>query len=218
MKLLSRDLLWSRILHKPQTYCLVAGAAIGYLGLIVWQGTSWLVLGIGGGITLAMLTAWLKYLRQEWTNASANLLDKEIFLAQLAMLARSSPGSQHWQTAQSLAIATQECAVGIAKREPTLTAELLAALHTVLELTQAVATALQAVHSVKSVTYGPIAQQKLHTSSVRLQETHNQLQHLHDQVLLSTPSPNLNLPESLRLVIDANRIALQNAIQRGKKL
>ncbi|PSB17080.1 hypothetical protein C7B65_19915 [Phormidesmis priestleyi ULC007] len=109
--------------------------------------------------------------------------------------------------------ATQRFATQIASRESTLIPDLLDALHTVLALTQQVVDALQTVNQVQSAAYRPLARQQLQATCDRLEQTHNELQQLQDQILLSGCDRTLledNLPLSLRLVIETNRTVLRS--------
>ena len=215
---ISNVLFWRQAFRLPQTYGLLAGTALGYFGFVVWLGGRWIVLGVGGAIALATIGAWLWLFCQASAGWATNLLDRATFLAQLAVLERRSPGTSQatWKQARQWAQATQEFAGRIASREPSLTPELLEALHTVLALTGQVAEALQAVEQVQSATYRPLAHQRLQANCDRLQKTHDQLQHLQDQLFLSTldreaMTSTTSLPLSLRLVIEANRTTLQQS-------
>ena len=215
---ISNVLFWRQAFRLPQTYGLLAGTALGYFGFVVWLGGRWIVLGVGGAIALATIGAWLWLFCQASAGWATNLLDRATFLAQLAVLERHSPATSQatWKQARQWAQATQGFAGRIASREPSLTPELLEALHTVLALTGQVAEALQAVEQVQSATYRPLAHQRLQANCDRLQKTHDQLQHLQDQLFLSTldreaMTSTTSLPLSLRLVIEANRTTLQQS-------
>lgn len=211
-------LFWRQVFRLPQTYALLAGTALGYFGFVVCLGGRPIVLGVGGAIALATIGAWLWQLRQASADWTANLLDRVTFLAQLAALDRRSPAISQatWKQARQWAQATQGFAARIANQEPSLTPELIEALHTVLALAGQVAEALQAVEQVQSAIYRPLARQRLQASCDRLQKTHDQLQHLQDQLFLSAldqeaTTSTTNEPLSLRLVIEANRTALQHS-------
>lgn len=224
----SNVLFWRQVFRSPQTYGLFAGTALGYFGFVIWLGERPIVFGVGGAIALATLGAWLWQLHQASAEWAANLLDRATFLAQLAVLDRRFPtiSQATWQEARQWAQATQGFAARIAHREPSLTPELLEALHTVLALAGQVAEALQAVEQVQSATYRPLVRQRSQASCDRLQKTHDQLQHLQDQLFLSVldqeaTKSTTSLPLSLRLVIEANRTALQqsagDSIQFGQE-
>ncbi len=204
----------SSVTRYKQTYWLISGAILGYVCFVLMLGTTALVIGVGGAITLAMIAAWFWTLNQALTKSTQNLLEREIFLAKLRKLELQIDKSSQkaWRQAYEWAEATQQFATQIAQREPILIPELLEALHTVLALAQQVVSALETVNKVKSSTYRPVANQKLEASFSRLQQTHDQLQHLQDQVLLSSINNSnfdVNLPQSLQLVIEANKIAIQ---------
>ncbi|WP_066423466.1 hypothetical protein [Anabaena sp. 4-3] len=210
-RFLSRYLL--NVMRYKQTYWLIAGAIIGYVGFVLVLGTTRLVIGVGGAIALVMIVFWFYTVNQVSPKSKHNLLERETFLAHLNQLQRQIDKTSQttWRQAYQWAEASQQFATEIAQREPTLIPELLEALYTVLALTQQVVSAVTAVNQVQSSTYRPLAKQQLQASCDRLQQTHNQLQQLQDQILLSklnqTP-PDINLPKTLQLLITANKTAL----------
>jgi hypothetical protein len=203
----------NRIIWRyQQTYWLIAGAIIGYVGFVLILGTTRLVIGIGGAIALAMIGVWFWTVNQALPKSTHNLLERETFLAHLNQFQRQIDKSSQttWRQAYQWAEATQQFATQIAQREPTLIPELLEALHTVLALTQQVVSALATVNQVQSSTYRPLAKQQLQASCDRLQQTHDELQQLQDQVLLSSLNQtHVNLPKTLQLVIAANKTAIK---------
>ncbi len=200
----------------PQTYLLLAGTLLGYLWFVIALGSHWLVLIIGGAIALGMISVWFRYLHKTMFKPSENLLDRATFLAHLATFdyqVVSAPMKQAYDWAE----ATQRFATQIACREPTLIPELLDALHTVLALMRQVVAALQAVDQIQSATYRPLAQQQLQATCDRLAQTHDELQQLQDQILLSgfdLTRSEISLPASLRLVIETNRTVLRSPIDK----
>jgi hypothetical protein len=204
----------ANVMRYQQTYWLIAGAMIGYVGFVLILGTTRLVIGVGGAIALAMIVVWFWTINQASSKSAHNILERKTFLAHLNQLQyRIDKSSQTtWRQAYQWAEATQQFATQIAQQEPTLIPELLEALHTVLALTQQVALALATVNQVQSSTYIPLAKQQLKASCDRLQQTHDQLQQLQDQVLLSTINqthPDVNLPKTLQLLIAANKTAIK---------
>ncbi|BCL38416.1 hypothetical protein [Nostoc sp. MS1] len=196
-----------------QTYWLIAGAISGYIGFVLILGTTPLVIGIGGAIALAMIAVWFRTVNQALAKSTHNLLEREIFLAHLNKCQRQIDKSSQttWQQSYQWAKATQQFAQQIAQLEPTLIPELIEALHTVLDLTQQVVSALATTHQVQSSKYHFLAKQQLQISCDRLENTHNQLQHLHDQFLLSRVNQNhneLNLPKTLQVIITENKTAI----------
>lgn len=201
------------VTRYQQTYWLVAGAIIGYLGFVLILGTSRLVIGVGGAIALGMIAIWFWNVNQALPKSTHNLLERDTFLAHLKKLETQIDKSSQttWRQAYQWAEATQQFATQIAQLEPSLIPELLEALYTVISLTQQVVFALVTVNQVQSSTYRPLAQQQLQISCDRLQQTHDELQQLQDQILLShlnQTHPNINLPKTLQLIITANKTAL----------
>lgn len=119
-----------------------------------------------------------------------------------------------WQQTDQWAKAAHQYVEQIAHREATLTPELLEALYTVLGLVELIVRSLEVLHQVKTSTYQQLAQQHFQASCDRLQTTHDQLQQLHDQVMVSDlhhPMSSLaaDLPQRLQLIVDANKLTLQ---------
>ncbi len=202
-----------KLAQYQQTYWLIAGAIGGYIGFVLILGTTPLVIGIGGAIALAMIGVWFWTVNQALAKSTHNLLEREVFLAHLNKCQRQIDQNSQttWQQAYQWAKATQQFAEEIAQLEPTLIPELIEALHTVLALTQQVVSALATTNQVQSSNYRFLAKQQLQTSCDRLQDTHNQLQQLHDQVLLSRLNqnhPDVNLPKTLQVLIAANKTAI----------
>ncbi|MBU7581895.1 MAG: hypothetical protein KAF91_03120 [Nostoc sp. TH1S01] len=201
-----------------ETYLLITGTILGYSCFVIFLGTSGLVIGVGGAIAFAMIATWFWTLNQTSAKSTQNLLEQKIFLAKLSSLEKKIDKTSQatWRQAYNWAAATQKFATQIAQQEPTLIPELLEALHTVLNLTEQVISALETTNKVKSHTYRLLANQQLEVSCSRLQQTHDELQQLHDQILLSGlnhPHRNVNLPKTLQLLIAANKTAMQSTNQ-----
>jgi hypothetical protein len=80
--------------------------------------------------------------------------------------------------------------------------------------------AILALEKVQTESYRDLAQKHLDTSLNRLQYTHNQLQQLQDQVLLSSlenPEISTRLPLYLQELINVNRSSLENIIQQPQE-
>lgn len=207
-------ILWRRAFQLPHTYFLLVGTGLGYVALVLWVGPQPLVFGVGGAIALAMILAWFWGFRASDESANANLLEPSVFQSRLAAIAPPARSTaKTWQTAQQWATESHQAAIAIAQREPTLTPDLLEALYTVLALTQQVAKTSEALEQVQTETYRTLTQQHLQASRDRLQETHQQLQQLQDQVLLADLSREAiaseRLPMRLKVLIDANKTVLQ---------
>ncbi len=213
------NLFWRRVFSLPQTYFLLTGALLGYLCLILWLRPRPVVLLSGGAIALAMISTWLWEFRPKQSpqeRATANLLDQEIFLVQLTALEGNIPTlpESAWQRARHWAHKSQEFAQRIAEREATLIPELLETLHTVLDLSGQVVEALQVMSQIQTSAYRRLAQQRLQASCNRLRETHDQLQHLQDQIALATldrgeAGLSSALPKRLQVLIADNKSTLQ---------
>ncbi len=207
-------LFWRRLFRLPQTYFLIVGVGLGYVSFIIWLGMRPVVFLIGGAIGIAMLASWVWKLRQIQSLAKANLLDQDIFLAQLTKLQRKLAGYSYsdWEQVLYWARETQVFAVRIASREPELTPELIETLYTVLALSDQVAEAVVAIEEIETEIYRNLTEQHLQKSYSRVQETYNQLQQLQDQIVLSsleTSGVKAGLPRRLRLLIADNKTALQ---------
>ncbi|MEB3233193.1 MAG: hypothetical protein VKJ64_19460, partial [Leptolyngbyaceae bacterium] len=84
--------------------------------------------------------------------------------------------------------------------------DLLEAVHTVLDLTQQVADALNVLQTIQTPVYQQMVQARLRQSCDRLQQTHQQLQQLQDQVALASLDANAaTLPQRLQQLIAANQ-------------
>lgn len=208
------NLFWRRLFRLPQTYFLIVGVGLSYISFILWLGIRPVVLLIGGAISILMLASWVWKLRQIQSLAKANLLDQDIFLAQLTKLQRKLAGHSYsdWEQVLYWGRETQVFAVRIASREPELTPELIETLYTVLALSDQVAEAVIAREEIETEIYRNLTEQHLQKSYNRVQETYNQLQQLQDQIVLSsleTSGVKAGLPRRLRLLIADNKTALQ---------
>jgi hypothetical protein len=210
--------LWRRAFRLPQTYLLLIGAGLGYGALIVWVGAKPLVWVAGGAIAIGMVALWLRRLRPRNFSVEANLLQPEVFAARLSEIEAKVPSSQTksqvWVEAYRWTQSCHQYATAIAQRSPTLTADLVETLYTVLGLFDQVVESLRALEQVQTEEYRRLTVAHLQESRDRLQDTHNQLQQLQDQMLISGLSrdavgADANLPVRLRVVIDANKTALQ---------
>jgi hypothetical protein len=181
-----------------------------------------LVIAVGGIIALAMAVVWFQ-LGSQHTKARASqggsLLEAGVMGQQIQALVgqyqlhKLSPESR-WIQVQQWLLDIQGYAQKIVDQEPELTVDLLETLATSVDLAQQIAAALQAQGQVQTPTYQRLLQQRLKAAYDRLQDTHQQLQSLQDQVVLQSldraSSPgNQNLPHSLKILIEANRMMLQ---------
>jgi hypothetical protein len=207
------NFVWKQFFRLPQTYFLWVGIGIGGLGLVLWLGSRWIVFAAATGVGVLMLVAWIQVLSQ--IGASDNLLDRQVFLSQLGAIGASpAGGSKQAAQARQWADAAQAAATRIAERDPTLTADLLETLFTVLALVRQVVEATQALDQVQTPTYQALTQKRLQNSSERLQQTSEQLQALQDQLVVTgldqaALSTSTELPSQLQSVIDLNKMALQ---------
>lgn len=213
-------LSWPQFFRLPQTQLLLLGTLVGYSSFLWILGPRPLPLLSGGLITIATVGAWATTVRKELAGRQDNLLERDEFRARITVIEQKVTDRSHklWQQAKSWSFEIQDFANQIATRIPSLTPELLETLYTTLVLTEQLADKLSATRQVKTKAYQSIAQQQLQAQYARLRDTHHQLQSLHDQaVLLSsesgTPPPSADLPAQLRLVIAANRVALQAQVQ-----
>ncbi|MBD1912934.1 MULTISPECIES: hypothetical protein [unclassified Leptolyngbya] len=211
--------LLQHLLRSPQTYLLLVGLGLGYGGLLHWQGTRPVVWVCGGAIALITLAAWIWQNRPQpqLEGATDNLLDPVVFRERLKIVERQLPNAAQpeWTQAQSWALQIQQSAESIAQREPSLTPDLLEALHTVLDLSGQVAGALQVTQKIQTESYRQLAQEQLAKSSDRLRETWTQMQQLQDQLALSAleqqAAQTEPLPAQLRLLITHNKTTLQTS-------
>lgn len=209
-------LIWRKFFKLPQTQALFLGTGLGYFCFLLVLGFRPISFVGGGLISVATIGAWAVEVRKEFNWMQNNLLDPEVFQARLqAIELKVNDGSNPlWQEAKGWMLDIQEFAHRIESREPHLIPELLETLYTTLVLTEKLVEKLAASNYIRTETYREIAQQQIQATHNRLQVTYNQLKNLHDQVVLlssdrTTSSLETEIPAQLRLIIDANRIALQ---------
>lgn len=212
-------LLWRKIFQIPQTYLLLVGIILGLSIFLNSVGIRPFTLILGGLISLAMLGFWLKHLYSILSQTEDNLLEIDNFLQQLKAIAvkLGKKTSLSWSKAETYAKESQQFCQTIVQRESTLTPELIETLYTVLDLSNQVVEAILALEKVQTASYRTLAQEHLSTSLNRLQNTHDQLQQLQDQVLLSSlenPEISTRLPLYLQELINVNRSSLENIIQQ----
>ncbi len=183
----------------PHTLILLVALALGSFGIVLWLGLRWVVVTSVLMISVAAIAAWQRQLDQHRRTLStisnaANLLQKDVFLSHLNHVEHQYPDIPHslWMSARQRAEAIQAVAAQIAQQESAFIPDLLETLHTVLDLVEQLAQALRAIREVKTYRYQQLAQQQLHSSHQRLEQTRAQLQELHDQIILDTlPPPSL---------------------------
>ncbi|MBL1177974.1 hypothetical protein [Pantanalinema sp. GBBB05] len=228
---------WRKCFRLPQTIWLLVGAGLAYLCFITVLGIQLIVLLSGGAIALITIIWWFRQIQPHLIQALTNLLDRDVYLTQLRSIKpafitispppifRQTTENTHnsstlitrrlaWQQTYQWAKEAHQYAKQIANQQATLTPELLEALYTVLALVELIVRSLEVLDQVKTSTYKHLAQQHFQASCDRLQATHNQLQQLHDQVMISDLHHPLNpsetdLPHRLQLVVDANKLTLQ---------
>ncbi|GAB4217701.1 MAG: hypothetical protein OHK0012_23130 [Synechococcales cyanobacterium] len=216
---LRTDIQTNTIWRRPHTYVLLAGIGVGWVGLILAIGWRWSGLVAGGLVSASMLLAWSQVVTQ--TLSSANILEPEVFrrqLAELRTLAQSlTPAgipsfpinpqlSPQLRQAFTWAEQTHRATDRIVTLDPTLTGDLLETLFTVVALLRQVIETQSAQPQVQTPAYQTLTQQRLDASYERLRHTNEQMQILHDQLVVGTASTTL-VP--LQIVIDLNKTALQ---------
>ena len=205
---------WPQLIRLPQTYGLVVGALAGYLGFVLWLGPRPVVWISGGGVAAVMAGGWVNGFRRPAISQSASdLLVAEVFEQQLKALEAKVPNRAEttWRQTRQWATESQDFAAQIAQQDPLLQVELLEATHTVLGLARQVADALQVLGKIQTPAYQQMAQQRLQASRDRLQETHQHLQQLQDQVALaSLDAETAAFPTRLHQLIEANQQILKS--------
>jgi len=205
---------WLALGRQPQTYLLLLGTAFGY-GLLIALAGNRLVTWVGGGaVATVMAGSWVTGYRPSPMGVTddSDLLNGASFQRRIdaiqAQVVRDR--NQTWQPIKDWALQSQTFAVRICDREPTLRAELLEALYTVVELAQQVADGLQVQAQIQTPKYQQMAKQQLKQSCDRMQQTHQQLQQLQDQVALASLSQGeASLPQRLEILIAANKEILE---------
>ncbi|MDJ0706774.1 MAG: hypothetical protein QNJ46_26175 [Leptolyngbyaceae cyanobacterium MO_188.B28] len=205
---------WPRIIRLPQTYGLLAGALAGYVGFVLWLGPRPVVWISGGGIAAVMAGGWVSsFRRQAISQSPSDLLVTAVFEQQMNTIEAKVPNRAEavWRQTRQWARESQVFAAQIAQQDPLLQVELLEATHTVLGLAQQVADALQVLGKIQTSAYQQMAQQRLQTSCDRLQETHQRLKQLQDQVALaSLDAETAAFPNRLHQLIEANQQILKS--------
>jgi hypothetical protein len=210
------SLAWSRLLRLPQTYLLLGGIILGYGSLIAWAGPRPVAYLGGGGIAVAMTTSWAAGFRKRPPVGldASDVLAAATCQQRLADIAQTLPDPTNsiWGQARDWAMAAQGYADHICQRDPLLRADLLEAMHTVLDLTGQVAEALRVMAQIQTPAYRQLAQQRLQASHDRLRDSVAQLQQLQDQIALASLEPGgAPLPDRLQQLIAANRQILRTA-------
>ncbi|MBE7380819.1 MAG: hypothetical protein F6J95_005355 [Leptolyngbya sp. SIO1E4] len=212
------NIRWRSAFRYPQTIFLLIGAALGYLAMAVFTRASVVGLGVGALITLGMLIAWFLQFQRDRITTTGNLLNRTVMLEHLDAIARRLAGVETlsvWADAYQWASASQTAAAEIAQREPTLVPDLVETLYTVEALVSDVGGSAIALEQVQTEQYRTLTQRQLTQSCDRLRATHDQLQQLRDQIVLSQlkadAAASAALPARLQLLIDANKTTLKAA-------
>jgi len=209
---------WRSAFRYPQTSFLLGGTLLGYLALLVFTRFRWVSWGLGAAIALAMLAVWFLQFRRDRITTTGDLLNATVMLEHLDAIAARVPGAADhpaWTEARQWASNSQAAAAAIAERDSTLVPDLIETLYTVEALAVNVALSAVALDQVQTEQYQSLTQQQLTQSRDRLRETHDQLQQLRDQLLLSQlrtdAAASGALPDRLQLLIDANKSTLKDA-------
>lgn len=213
---------WQKLLRLPQTYFLFVGAALGYIAFLVWVGIRLVPLVVGAIITFVMLSSWLWQVKKITSQTRVNLLDINGFIEEVEKIEQklSKKSWVEWENTRKWAIESQTFAQNITNKESVLYPEVVETLHTILDLSNQVAETIIAREQVQTDPYRQLTQQHLNTCCTRLQQTHEQLQQLQDQVLLSSLDINTvktGLPNYLRELITDNKTALQTILKDSSK-
>ena len=200
---------WSALSRQPQTYLLMLGTALGYGLLLLLAGNRPVAWVGGGAVAAAMAGSWVTgYRTSSQVNSDHDLLDAATFHHRIEAIQPQVPRTSYrtWQPVKEWAMESQTFAARICDREPTLHTELLEALYTVVNLAQQVAEGLQVQSQIRTPRYQQLAKQQLQQSCDRMQQTHQQLQQLQDQVALASLSQgDISLPQRLETLIAANK-------------
>ena len=185
--------------HQPKRYyfrfsyhqLLLTGVLLGYIIFVFWLGIRLTVLLSGAVIVALAIASWysqLKNFKNSPKVTSANLLQIDVFSNHLNHLNYQipHPSLPLWESVKQQAQSIQQIARQIAEQESTFTPDLLETLHTVLDLVDQLVEALQVIQKVQTPRYRNLAEQKLASSQKRLDQTHEKLQELHDQMVLET--------------------------------
>jgi hypothetical protein len=212
------SLFWRKVFQSPQTYLLWVAIGVGLSVFFHGVGLYPLSLAVGGFIALGMLLGWLFLVYRQMNQNQVNLFDGDNFTQRLKQMGTSlgSSPAPEWKTAQNHALGSQQLCQGIAQRESILTPELLETLYTILNLCEQVVNALIALDQVKTDHYRILARNHLQTSLMRLKTTHQNLQKLQDQTLVSAlnhTAVNTEFPLYLQELVQENRSALETILQ-----
>jgi len=205
-------------------YCLLAA----YSTYLVCLGSRPIVVVSGALLCILTLLYWLldsrTFVEQQDHN---NLLDKTIFHARLLEVlspfphdARSKEAvptdcqtQRAWQKQYDQVEEIHQIAIAIAHQAPLFIPDLLDTLHTVVALLSQFTQVVLATQQLKTLQYQKIAQQQLLTSTYRLNQTHRQLQELHDQLVtegmdMSSPELSSGVSSRLQTLITSNKSEL----------
>lgn len=208
---------WSTLSRQPQTYLFILGTALGYGLLLVLAGNRPVAWVGGGAVATAMAGSWVTGYRTSSTQLDTDhdLLDTASFQRRIEAIQSQLPRASYrtWQPVKDWAVESQTFAASICDREPSLHTELLEALYTVVNLAQQVADGLQVQAQIQTPRYQQLAKQQLQQSCDRMQQTHQQLQQLQDQVALASLSQgDISLPQRLETLIAANKEILDTQV------
>ncbi|QNP30699.1 hypothetical protein [Cylindrospermopsis curvispora] len=212
------SIFWRKVLQFPQTYLLLTAIALGLSIFFHGVGVRPLSLGLASAITAGMILAWLHPLQSQISANEVNLLDTDNFQQWVQKIGSDlgNRSAADWQKAQTYAIKSHQLCQAIVAQESILTTEVLETLYTVLNLSEQVIHAILALEQVKTDRYRTLARNHLQTSLERLKNTHNNLQQIQDQILLSSldrNTVNTELPLFLKTLIQENRSAVKTIIQ-----
>jgi len=184
----------------------------------LWQGLRLIVLVTGGAITGLAIAAWCGISSSPDPAAAApstHLLAPEVWQQQQTSLDPLLPtvAQPQWQAAVQQATAIHPLVAQMAQQEPSFIPDLLETLYTVLDLVEQLSQALQTTQQVQTPHYQSLAQQQLQRSQTRLQQTFEQLQELHDQLILThltqrSRATVAGLSTRLQLILAANTQSL----------
>ncbi len=218
--LLWRQSFWRRFFVRRTQYlglCLLAA----YGTYLLWLGIRPIVIFSGALICILTLFSWLLNSRPSVEKQDdSNLLDQTIFHARLEALCSLSRNAKSkdaglidWQRKYAQVEGIHQVVSAIAHQAPLFIPDLLDTLHTVLELFSQFTQAFLATQQLKTLQYQKIAQQQLLASTYRLNQTHTQLQELHDQLLtedmdMHSPALSSGVSSRLQTLITSNKSEL----------
>lgn len=225
---------WPKVVQRFPLQLFSAGLLLGYGLFVLWLGLRPIVLLSGLAIVaLSGLRGWRvikRHLRSP-VESDHNLLHKPVFMRCIqqrveipsdAFLLRpsSAEGSSadakpvsiasFWQQTQLKSDEIHALTVAIAQQDPIFIPDLLDTLYSVVDLVVQQGQSAIAMVQVRTPEYQLLAQQQSDASWNRLQETHSQLQALHDHLLVAAvrnrtlPDPS-GLSDRLKGLIDENK-------------